>query len=61
MISTKSVPDLDACRNSCDNDMSCIGFTFGKGDKANNCMKYRELQGHDRDAQMESGYKYQSP
>jgi hypothetical protein len=61
MISTKSVPDLDACRTSCDNDMSCIGFTFGKGDVTNNCMKYKDLQGYDRDAQMESGYKYQSP
>ena len=61
MTSTKSVPDLDSCRTSCDNDMNCIGFTFEKRDKTGNCMKYKELQGYDRDAQTESGYKSQSP
>jgi hypothetical protein len=61
MTSANGALDLGACRSSCYNDMNCIGFTFVKGVKIGNCQKYKELHGYDRDAQTESGYKYQSP
>jgi TIR domain/PAN domain len=58
--SRERVADVNACKATCEDSLSCVAFTFLKAVKNENCEMFDGLRSFANDNSADSGYKYQS-